>query len=117
MPEVDHVEVFAPFSYGTLIDNGPWDFVLIEGYSGSVPEFIQTVRDAHARQTDPRENVNIISEYRPPIIAHFCLDTYPSLKLISRLDVDMFFTNSYSMKTTLGEIAPTYFLSLLQTQT
>ena len=112
LSEVDHVEVFAPFSYATLIENGPWDFVLIEGYSGSVPEFIKVVRDAHTQKVYAHETENRNLEYGQPIIAHFCLDTYPSLKLISRLDVDMFFTNSHSMKTTLGEIAPTYFFEL-----
>jgi glycosyltransferase involved in cell wall biosynthesis len=99
---VERVVVFAPFSYNDLIQSGPWDFVLIEGYSGSVPQFIKRLRDAARAR----------SEDHPPIVAHFCLDTYPSIDLISRLDVDMFFTNSHSMRKRLEYFAPSYFLEL-----
>ena len=99
---VERVVVFAPFSYNDLIQSGPWDFVLIEGYSGSVPQFIKRLRDAARAKR----------KHQPPIVAHFCLDTYPSIDLISRLDVDMFFTNSHSMRKRLEYFAPSYFLEL-----
>ena len=111
-PVVDHVEVFAPFSYHNLLTNGPWDFVLIEGYSGSVPEFIKTIRDTYEQSYLNNNNNSPHVNKSPPIVAHFCLDTYPSVDLIVQLDVDMFFTNSHSMKKTLNQYAPTYFFEL-----
>ena len=97
--EVEFVQVFAPFSYDGLEERGPWDFVLIEGYSGSVPQFIRIIRDL--ADTDS-----------PPAIAYFCLDTYPSLSLISRLDVDLFFTNSHVVREWLQGFAPSYYFEL-----
>lgn len=55
--------------------------MITEGFSGTVPRFIHEVR---------RRNPEVK-------VFHFCLDTYPSMDVILRLDVDGFLTNSWKL--------------------
>uniref|UniRef100_A0A7S3K3S3 Spore protein YkvP/CgeB glycosyl transferase-like domain-containing protein n=1 Tax=Aureoumbra lagunensis TaxID=44058 RepID=A0A7S3K3S3_9STRA len=75
--DVAACEIFAPFYYGAL-GTRIWDILIIEGFSGPVEHVIRTVR---------RMN-------RKAFIAHWFLDTYPSLSAVAALQVDLFFTNS-----------------------
>lgn len=92
---IDHVQIFAPFSYVGLNDT-KWDFAVIEGYTGSVPTFIRRLRSI---------NSNVL-------IIHYCLDTYPTLKHILNLDVNGFFTNSKVLLPKLNKLAPTQYIPL-----
>ena len=92
----DHnVVVFAPFSYVGL-DEIQWDFVITEGYIGSVPAFIRRIR-------------SLSPEVK---IVHYCLDTYPTLQHIMTLDVDGFLTNSRVLLPKLASLAPTSYVPL-----
>jgi hypothetical protein len=82
---VNHTEVFAPFLYSTLSDIQKYDVALIEGFIGTVPSFISTLRSM---------NPDIL-------ILHYCLDTYPHIDDILSLDVDAFLTNSHYMASTV----------------
>ena len=97
LPGVAHVQIFATFSYAGLRENGPWDLAIVEGHAGSVPAFIRAVRDSHPEQS---------------VVVHYCLDTYPSLDQIMRLDVDAYFTNSRILLARLQKIAPSAYFPL-----
>ena len=96
IPQVDFVRVFATFSYAGLREDGPWDLAIIEGHSGSVPAFIRQIRSINPSAR----------------IIHYCLDTYPSLDQIMRLDVDAYFTNSKVLLPELEKIAPSAYFPL-----
>jgi len=103
-PRVGRAEVFAPFAYEGLADGlvdggggtGCWDVLLVEGWTGPVPQVIHTLRRAC-----------------PDIaVVHWCLDTYPNLTTVQGLDVDAFTTNSQSLVSELSRTAPTLYLAL-----
>ena len=75
-----NVDIFAPFSYASLKEVS-YDLVIIEGYIGTVPNFIQAIR---------RINPDVV-------VLHYMLDTYPSVESILSLDVDGFLTNSLAI--------------------
>ena len=94
--EVGHVEIFYPFSYGTLFLK-KWDFVIIEGWFPMINEFIELVRNHQS-------NV---------IIIYYCLDpTYPDIEYTFKLDVNGYMTNSEALNNELGKLAPSIFLML-----
>jgi hypothetical protein len=145
-PAVGQAEVFAPFAYRGLLapsasdpqdqsgggggDQGAWDLLLIEGWTGPVPRVIAALRAANPRV----------------VVLHWCLDTYPSLpvllkavdvprtrhvrqedqwqrlnttycvhymlQVITALDVDGYLTNSRRLVGVLGDHAPVLFLPL-----
>ena len=90
IPDVDNVVIFAPFVYEG-IQSLHWDLVIIEGWTGPVPMFINEMRAI---------NPDVV-------VIHYCLDTYPRLELTLQLDVDGFFTNSNFILSMLSNIAPT----------
>ena len=79
-----------------------WSLVLVEGWTQSVPRFIRAAR----------EQVSLRGCPRPPVVVHYCLDTYPDLETIFALDVDGFLTNSAVLLPRLREVAPTALLGL-----
>ena len=86
--------IFAPFDYAglTTSSNGDpvtFDLLIIEGFIGTVPTVIATLRS---------HNPSII-------ILHYCLDTYPHIANILSLDVDAFLTNSVYLA---DSILPSY---------
>ena len=94
---MQRAEVFAPFAYQGLLTSGvSWDVLLIEGWTGPVPTVISTVRKS----------------FPGIVVLYWCLDTYPSLEIVTRLDVDGFITNSRHLVTSLGRLAPTLYLPL-----
>ena len=94
---VGRVQVFAPFSYGGLAEGCPWDLVVSEGWSHTLPEFYHRVRLCSP----------------DVVIAHWCLDTYPKLERVEALEVDAFFTNSWAMMPRLASLVPAvHFLEL-----
>jgi len=94
-PSVGRAEVFAPFAYRGLFE-APWDVLLVEGWTGPVPRVIAALRGASPGL----------------VVLHWCLDTYPSLAAVTRLDVDGFLTNSRALVANLSAHAPTLFLPL-----
>eukprot|EP00949_MAST-11_sp_MAST-11-sp1_P003945 g3945.t1 len=104
-PLFGDVRIFAPFSYGGLLEKKEeeeeeeeeFDVAIVEGYTGSVPAFIERLRSL---------NPDVI-------VLHYCLDTYPTLEdHILRLDVDGFLTNSIKLLPTLQKLAPSFFMML-----
>ena len=94
---VGRVQVFAPFSYGGLAEGCPWDVVVSEGWSHTLPEFYHRVRLCSP----------------DVVVAHWCLDTYPKLERVEALEVDAFFTNSWAMLPRLASLVPAvHFLEL-----
>lgn len=100
-PQVEVAEVFAPFAYDGLFTTHIWDVLFIEGWTGSLSSVIRKLRNAPNRQHSP-----------PLIVLHWCLDTYPDLNTILKLDVDGFATNSRVLLPRLENIAPTIYLPL-----
>jgi hypothetical protein len=95
LPEVGATHVFAPYAYDGLYAHH-WDLALIEGWTGPVPFFIHALR---------RSNPLVV-------ILYVCLDTYPNLKVIGRLDVDGYLTNSQQLSNALARLAPTSIMHL-----
>ena len=92
---MQNVSIFAPFVYASL-NAHRWDLVIIEGWIGPVPQFINEMR-----QINPEV-----------VVIHYCLDTYPDLKKTLELDVDGWFTNSDQLFADLQRIAPTVVINL-----
>ena len=84
---VSNVRIFSPFVYDGLETSVKWDVAIIEGYIGTVPRFIADLRAS---------NPNIV-------ILHFCVDTFPHLKVIGGLDVDGYLTNSVPVQAHLSD--------------
>ena len=110
LPNVAEVVVFAPFAYVEHIDEGlgawggHWDIVIIEGYAATVPPFIRHLRWSGLDMDGPP---------RQTFVAHWVLDTYPSLDShIKRLDVDAFITNSRLLLPELQALAPSAYFPL-----
>jgi hypothetical protein len=100
-PQVELAEVFAPFAYDGLFET-VWDILFIEGWTGALSSVIRRLR----------VNRGIAGTAPPLIVIHWCLDTYPELDVIMKLDVDGFATNSRVLLPVLENIAPTLYLPL-----
>jgi hypothetical protein len=92
---MNKVEIFYPSEYLTFFDT-MWDMIIIEGWFPSIDNFINI-----ARLHSPHS-----------IILFYCLDPeYPGMKILTRLDVDGFLTNSRVIE---RELNSSYFAHYVQ---
>ena len=91
----ERTRIFYPFHYDGLAETGPracpWDLIVIEGWTETVPSFIH-----ETRRLNP-----------DAVVFFFCLDpAFPGLETLKRLDVDGYLSNSDAAVQELGKVAP-----------